>query len=158
MREIHLTKGFVAVVDDEDYERANQHGWKAVMSRAVIATRSVRQITAQTLGQFLFHDPEGYVTRLTTNPKPFLDYRKQNLVLWPDKSLEMHRSTPTKRATAVSGYRGVKACTYPGRWQARYGAGIHLGVYWSPEEAAHAYDRAVFAKFGQYAILNFPEG
>lgn len=33
MREIQLTRGFVALVDDADYERINQHSWHVSFTR-----------------------------------------------------------------------------------------------------------------------------
>ena len=59
----------------------------------------------------------------------------------------------------VSGYRGVSRRS-DGRWRVRLhvdGKEIALGGFDTPEEAAHAYDRAACELLGDRARLNFPE-
>jgi hypothetical protein len=42
------------------------------------------------------------------------------------------------------------------KWRATV-AGKHIGVFNNPEEAAHAYDYVALNKYGEFAVLNFPD-
>ncbi|MBO4119859.1 HNH endonuclease [Cupriavidus gilardii] len=57
-----------------------------------------------------------------------------------------------------SGYKGVSFKDK--KWRASIGHGgrtRHLGLFDTPAEAAHAYDAAARATFGEFARVNFPE-
>lgn len=59
----------------------------------------------------------------------------------------------------TSRFKGVSWHKRAGRWQAHhYGGGRsrYLGLYYTEEGAALAYDRAARELFGEYARLNFP--
>ena len=55
-------------------------------------------------------------------------------------------------------WRGVKRCASGGRWfaQSRHPAVGYLGTFATPEEAARAFDAAVFRATGDPNNLNFP--
>ena len=75
--------------------------------------------------------------------------------------LERDRELRPKHAPTLKKYRGV----YQGSINAWYsqisiaGQPIHLGSFAAPEDAARAYDRAIWSKLGTAAasLLNFPE-
>ncbi|KAJ8612689.1 hypothetical protein CTAYLR_002134 [Chrysophaeum taylorii] len=75
--------------------------------------------------------------------------------------LESDRAHRPKHAPTLKKYRGV----YQGSINAWYsqisiaGQPIHLGSFAAPEDAARAYDRAIWSKLGTAAaeLLNFPE-
>lgn len=75
--------------------------------------------------------------------------------------LEMDRANRPKHAPTLKKYGGV----YQGSINAWYsqisiaGQPIHLGSFAAPEDAAKAYDRAIWSKLGTAAaeLLNFPE-
>lgn len=59
---------------------------------------------------------------------------------------------------AASGYRGV-TLVRSGRWRAAVGfnrVNKYLGTFDTAEAAAVARDNFVFARYGEFAILNFP--
>lgn len=59
---------------------------------------------------------------------------------------------------AFKGIKRVSRCKQP-RWEARIrvaGKYKHLGVFQSPELAAHAYDQAARQHHGSFACTNFP--
>jgi hypothetical protein len=154
VKEIPLTQGYVAVVDDEDYERVAQRRWHVRFTntgRHAKDAHLTSNTCKETLGMCVLNYPFGVVCRLNTGDKPFLDYRKTNLVIWPNYSLAIHRNGPR---TAGSGYMGVSV--QRGHVRAKCGR-QYLGTFPTTLDAAFAYDKAAFARYGQYAILNFPE-
>lgn len=63
------------------------------------------------------------------------------------------------RSDNSSGFKGVCWHKATGKWESYISAGkkhIHLGVYHTVEEAAHAYDAAALKYHGPFARLNYP--
>jgi hypothetical protein len=89
-----------------------------------------------------------------------LDNRRDNLRKCTRRENTRNRKLP---ATSTTGYKGVffhRECkTKP--WQARIFASpkkFHLGMFYTREEAARAYDAKAKELFGEFAHLNFPGG
>jgi hypothetical protein len=56
-----------------------------------------------------------------------------------------------------TGYKGVSFCKTTGKWKATIGKStnrFYLGVFNSPQEAAHAYNKAAIELHGEFAVLN----
>src|ERR1700676_5657577 len=54
MKTIPLTQGFIAVVDDADYDRVSAHKWSATKAKTnVYGVRKVRTATGTTTSQLL---------------------------------------------------------------------------------------------------------
>lgn len=159
MKEIPLTQGYVAVVDDEDYERVSSLKWSIKMcfgerpGPPKAQHNRQRRRKPEEMGLFLLSHPVGIVTRLKVSHSPDtpLDYRRSNLIVWPDRALDQHLH---KRMKSQFGLRGVTV--QKGNFYAQAG-GVYLGAYPSAEAAARAYDKAVHDKFGIYAFQNFPK-
>jgi hypothetical protein len=149
MREIILTRGFVALVDDEDYDVVMAAGpWHA---SGTGRTRYARHSYTQTR-QILMH------VLLTGWPETDhinlngLDNRRSNL-----RAATRFQNLGNRpvRSDSRSGLKGVRRHT-SGRWIARC-CRDYLGIYDSAAEAAMAYDAAALAQFGEFARLNFPK-
>lgn len=155
MREIPLTRGFVAVVDDADYRRISAFKWCAqVINGAVYAAR-------RDGGRYLYmhrvilNAPRG--VQVDHRKGNTLDNRKSKLRLCsPRNNL---RAFKRKRAGASSKYRGVSWFARDSLWHARIKTAdrqIHLGYFLSEEAAARAYDTTARKHFKTFAALNFP--
>ena len=159
MKEIHLTKGKVAIVDDTDFEGLSQWKWHAKLScglwyaaRAVtmagrkITIRMHRLITNASDGMEVDHiDGDG------------LNNLRQNLRI---VTRNQNRFNSRVRVDNTSGYKGVSLNKRTGRWVAwigYYGKHKNLGYFATPEMAAQAYDAAARELFGEFARLNFKE-
>lgn len=157
-REIPLTRGLTALVDDADYQSLARHRWfaqsgKVNGERTFYAARSVRDGGKKRLvymHHLLLDAPVG-LQRDHENGNT-LDNRRHNLRVATSTQNQANRST-----WGSTGFKGVEF--NGGRFAARIKAGSkreYLGRFDTAEGAARAYDAAALRVFGEYARLNFP--
>lgn len=155
MKTIPLTKGMVALVDDEDFSLVSKYRWYATISengryyakRRTNAKHQVylhREIMKASLGVEIDHiDGNGL-----NNQKSNLRYciRRQNAM-----------NTTKRKPSATSRHKGVcwdKRCK---KWTSKInpnGRTINLGLFENEIDAAIAYNKAAMKHFGEYARLN----
>ena len=174
-KEIQLTKGYVALVDDDDYEWLSKYKWNASIDRRDKYTsarttvykyfegykwrRSVkmhRLILDAKKGQIVDH----------VNGDP-LDNRRENLRLatTSENARNHKKQEMINKAPCSSEYKGVTlSCSKPGGfgpyyyWRAQItvdGVNHYLGQFKEEEDAARAYDDAARNYHGEFANLNF---
>ena len=161
MHYVTLNRGFETVVSDRDAELVARYRWFADVRVCKIdgAEKAYAYATPLIAGK----KKKIYMHRLITGaPRGLLvdhrngdrlDNRRRNLLVTTG-TLNMHN----RSGWAVSGYRGVDA--HGGRYRARVqfrGTQETLGRFDTAEEAARAYDRAVFDLYGEFAWFNFPD-
>lgn len=150
MKEIRLTQGQVALVDDEDYEALARFKWQAIWNataQTYYARRSSgpgkvymhRQVTDALVGEEVDH--------INHNG---LDNRRGNLRRC---SVAQNRRNARKRARCSSQFKGVRWNKQAGKWQAMI-MKRHLGFFADETKAALAYNKAARQEFGEYALLN----
>ncbi len=159
MREIPLTQGQVALVNDEDFEELNKYSWQAFWSEKAKAFYAKRG------GGFQMHRQ----IMAVTDPKIHVDHWDHNTLNNQRHNLRpctCNQNQYNKRKYPSSSiYKGVTWFKRTRRWQAYIrtpilsGRGIkkHLGYFSDEVEAARAYDSAAREYFGEFALLNFPE-
>lgn len=156
--EIPLSKGFVAIVDDEDFERVMAAGPWHLKARDqwVYAQHNVRRPEGgwrtEMLHIFLTGLPR--VDHINGNG---LDNRQANL---RGANASQNAANARRRRDSTSGFKGVHRHRSRGLpWRAQIATGgkkYHLGLFESPEAAARAYDTKARELFGEFAHLNFP--
>lgn len=167
MREIQLTQGQVAIVDDEDYEALARFKWLAQRNRATWYAVSYARLPDGREAKVLMHRAilgVGPGVQLDHENRNKLDNRKENLRIATSRE---NNQNVGKREGLSSRFKGVTWRKARHKWQAAIRAGeigpngesrsVHLGLYDDEELAAHAYDGAALASFGRFAALNFPE-
>lgn len=156
-KEIELTQGYVALVDDEDYELVSQFKWCAqrIGERLVYAVTSVRRgrrRTALQMHRLIARPPSGIAIDHANHDG--LDNRRANLRVCTRSQNCANRVAPCNNK---SGFKGVSWYKRDGRWRACItidGKNKHLGCFDAPEMAALAYNEVAAGHFGQFACLN----
>lgn len=160
MRQISLTQGQVALVDDADYDWLNQWKWAArkdhnenfyaVRSSSVNGKQYAIYMSRQVLGL-------EYGDKKETDHKNHntLDNRRNNLRTCTHQENLMNQKS---HLNSTSKFRGVYWDKLLGKWRAQIrkdGKVKHLGVFVLEELAALTYDMAAIREFGKFANLNF---
>ena len=160
MKEIPLTQGKVAIVDDEDYNWLSQWRWCAHKGRRDFyavrnsycssGKRIILPMHRQILGLGFGDSREGDHKNHNT-----LDNRRKNIRI--AQRFENARNTiPQKQCTSI--FKGVHWNKNAGKWQSQISVAnrlIHLGYYVFEELAALAYDLAAMKYHKEFASFNF---
>ena len=169
MVEITLSKGQVALVDDEDAPRIRAFKWCAgwnESSRTYYAYRGISPAKSPTgkfrlvlMHRFILGIEHGDPRKVDHRDHNGLNNQKENIRACTH-SRNMQNANSTYRPQK-SKFKGV---TSPhNRWLAQIkvqGKLVRLGTFTTEEEAALAYDRAAIIHFGEFALTNatlFPE-
>lgn len=164
-KEIRLTRGKVAVVDDEDYEFLSRYKWFAVKSKKGNTYYAIRRFQQNGKDKsMLMHrqimdaDNKGIIKgrRLFIDHKNRngLDNRKSNL-RFCTMSQNIANSRPTRNSS--SKFKGVCWHICCGKWYARIMQKrrcIDLGLFENEVDAAKAYNQKAKELFGEFARLN----
>jgi AP2 domain len=156
MKEIQLTRGYVALVDDADYARVLVAGpWYAQLGpRTVYARRSVLKPngdrTKQSLHRFLLGltDPAVAVDHADCNG---LNNQRANLRIGSRSQNGANRAK--LRGRYSSAFKGVSWHEKTRKWQAYItvcGKRSYLGLFRTEAEASAAYRAAALKQFGQF--------
>lgn len=153
-KEIKLTKGKVALVDDEDFERINRHKWYACKDRLTWYARRDTIFGNVLMHRDIMELPNNVLVDHKNNNG--LDNRKENL---RPASTSQNKANRGMQKNNHSGYKGIRPSK--NKWAAQIQCNHkweHLGVFNTPEEAARAYDKRAVELFGEFAKTNFPTG
>ena len=162
MKQIKLTQGQFALVDDADYDWLNQYKWFAHKSRGNFyagrmsptkkGTRYAIRMHRQIFG--LEHDDKRDTDHINHNT---LDNHQENLRICTHRQ---NMKNQKKRPNTTSKYKGVCWKKKEKKWYVRItvdGNRISLGRFTDEKEAATAYNKAAKKYFGNFAYLNvFP--
>lgn len=147
-KEILLSGGQVALVDDEDYDQLSQYTWKASRKGNTVYAERSRKLMHREIMNAL---PNMEVDHIDGNG---LNNTRSNLRLCSHaenlRNQKMAKSNKTGFKGVMPYYKnGFRAMIY------FEGKSIHIGVYGTAEEAAKAYDRKAIELFGEFARTNF---
>lgn len=162
MRQLPLSQGLFAIVDDDDFARLSAYKWSASRGKmgnmyAVRRTTRAKGVKPKIL---LLHRE---VLGLST-PPPFVDHinhngldnRKENLRIVTH--LQNCLNTRSRKGTSL--YKGVSFDSSRRKWKVQIKAGdkhLQLGRFKNEHFAAIVYDVAALKHFGEFAVLNYPQ-
>lgn len=151
MRRIKLTRGFYALVDNEDYDWLKQIDWVSGGSKPrIFAATYPKPGEIILMSRIIMNAPDELdVDHI--NGKT-LDNQRHNLRLCTHQQNQMNRRLNVNNK---SGYKGVyyKKDQRKKHWRARIQS-KHLGYFATPEEAAREYDKAALERYGEFACTN----
>jgi len=149
MKEIQLTQGKVALVDDEDFEYLSQWKWYAYKSNSTFYVEREYIGKAIKMHRLLMNTPNGMlVDHIDHNG---LNNQKSNL-----RNCTHGQNMQNRRPYGKSKYKGVIFSQNRFRAQITLGKrNLYLGRYKSEIEAAKAYDEVAKKHYGEFANLNF---
>jgi hypothetical protein len=157
-KEIILTNGGVALVDDEDYEKVSKYTWHLRKDGYAGSTqycgggRNGAKYKTIRMHRLILDAKDGEIIDHINGNR--LDNRKCNLII-VTRTENTYNKKLDKRNT--SGYRGVTWRKDLSKWKAtiqKDGKLIHLGYFDDKHEAARAYNKKAMELYGEYARLN----
>lgn len=159
MKEILLTQGHKALIDDADFQSVNKFKWHVHFSDSKIYARRKRRVfegkstTKIYLHSFLL--PEA--SRIDHRDGNGLNCQRNNLrAATPQQN---GHGFASKRDKATSKYRGVSWSEERKKWVVQVtnpsGKRTSLGRFSSEEVAARVFDKYVRENYGEFASPNF---
>jgi hypothetical protein len=157
VKHVPLTRGYVALVDDADYERVMQFKWSALVQRdgrLVYAKRDGPRPERKSirLHRFILDAPDK--VQVDHRDGDGLNCQRNNLRLATrrenSRNVRKHSDNPAR-------FKGVYWDKHRNKWYARiYVDGVQksLGYFQTEELAAEAYDAAAARFFGSFAKTN----
>jgi hypothetical protein len=159
VKEIQLTHGKVALVDDSDYEWLNQWKWFAQQDGNVWYARRNQVFNGKHIAiqmhALILSTPHGYHSDHKNGDG--LDNQRNNLRYCT--AAENTHNQRLQRRNKHSRFKGVTR--QKTKWQAQIVVGmkkIYLGVFPDEEDAALAYDNAARKYYREFARTNFKGG
>jgi hypothetical protein len=157
MKQIPLTQGKFATVDDEDYDRLIKYKWfvlKGYAARKIRSRRSGKEIINKTIymhRELINASSEMQVDHINLDK---LNNSKANLRVCTRYENQLNKSL-TKNNT--SGFKGVSWRKKDKKWKAQISVDkktIFIGLFDNIIDAANAYDLEAIKYFKEFAFLN----
>jgi len=154
MKEIQLTQGKTALVDDEDFAELSKYKWSLSKYGYVYTSKDKKHLF---IHRFIMNTPKGKFTdHINCNR---LDNRKENLRIVNKQQNAQNRT----KLKGKSKYKGVYLHEdHKKNWSTwkvdiYLGKKIAIGYFENDRHAAMAYDIWAKVLFEEYAKLNFPD-
>lgn len=160
MKTIALTRGFEAIVDDEDFEYLSQFKWHfnshGYAARTIYikdsSKKSGYKFITERMHRVINKTSKGFHTDHINSNR--LDNRKVNL---RTATRAQNARNKSNQKNNTSGYKGVSWHARNKRWRASISLNnkpVNIGCFKTKEEAARAYNEAAIRLHGEFSKLN----
>lgn len=153
-KQIPLSQGLFATVDDDMYEYLSQWKWYAIKARTTFyAVRNIGHSPFQKrvwMHRVIMNTPNEMDTDHWDGNG--LNNQRDNLRVCTNTQNQANKN---KQTNNTSGHKGV--FWNLGKWHAKIGVNgqvVHLGTFSNIEDASRAYDEAAQKYFGEFARIN----
>lgn len=161
MKQIPLTQGKFALVDDEDYEELSKLKWHLHKGKSVFYAATNAKDESGKWKLFLMHR----VILKLTNPNIKCDHKDGNGLNNQNSNIRICNLCENARNSRLpknnkSGYKGVSFNHRLNKFMSTIGCNskkIHIGYFDNKKDAALAYDIAARHFHGEFSRLNFPD-
>jgi len=154
-KQIELTQGQVALVDDDDYQWLSQWKWYFDKHHSGIGGYALRKNKTKKIWMHrAVAEHMGILGRVDHINRNKLDNRRCNLRLATASQDGANRG---RRQKKTSKFRGVSWYKPTSCWRAQittHSIVRHIGYFTDESEAAKAYNREALREFGPFATLN----
>lgn len=165
-KKISLTQGFIAIVDESDYEYLMQWRWHVRQNpkkkTCYAVGTSIKKKGLTTTGEKIHMHREilalhGIFTKITDHINGNgLDNRLSNLRA---ATCSQNNANKKVRKDSKSGLKGVSFFPRDNKWRAKISLGQGknaktLGYFNTAKEATAAYNTAALERYGEFAVLN----
>lgn len=156
MKKIKLTKGLIALVDDNEFEKLNKHKWFSQKKGDTFYARRYECKNGKIKRIYMHREilelknKKEEVDHINKNG---IDNRKENMRICTHQQNQWN----TKKRTGISQFKGVHWHKKANKWQGQIRCNnkwYYLGLYNSETEAAHVYNKKAKELHGEFAQLN----
>jgi hypothetical protein len=150
MKEIPLTQGKVALVDDEDYEDLNRYKWCLLPAKYGHTEYAVRYKNISMHQQIMGFTGKDYDHR----DRDGLNNQRFNIRECTNSQNQMNTG---KRPECSSKYKGVHWNAKRKRWMVsitKDRKNLRLGEFQNEDVAGYVYNQKAKELFGEFALLN----
>ncbi len=158
MKTIQLNRGYVALVDDEDFDRVSRLNWTVHIRKDKKLVRMyARTTTLRRLGKRRHLSMHCFImgaTGIDHRDSDGLNNQKSNL---RPANQSLNNANMRKSPGCASRFKGVTFEKESGSWRARAckdGFRYQLGVHANEVSAAIAYNEKMLELFGEFARIN----
>lgn len=160
MKEIKLTKGYSAIVDDEDYPAISQYSWYAEETKGHVYAR--RRVTISRGKTKLLSMHRAIINPLDNQDVDHIDNNGLNNTKANLRACSRAENirNQVKHKGSIPKYKGVSYDSSRKKWTAAICVNrrqMSLGRFNTELEAAEARDKAAKELHGEYAHINFPK-
>lgn len=156
MKEVQLSRGLIAIVDDWNFSKVTSgNKWWALKGRDTFYAARQIWVDGKKITQLLHRiikeveDTHVQVDHISGNG---LDCREENLRIATHTQNQANRALNKNSTSKLKGVSWNKA---RGLWLVRIGEeGTYLGYFSSKREAAMAYNKEAVIRYGEFAQLN----